>query len=289
LNDTSGLTYCIALIQDRIQRKRNAATRSGLSRISQLLAAAFQTFNAFRHLTLYVSCFCEEGDLLSQWRGYGRAGGGYAIGIQPRPTSVADENPRIVLRKVLYEPKEQEQLIDASISELETMWTHLATRTEDESTLTKGQNKILSFYRREVGDYIWCFKDPAFREEKEWRFSYLTGATDPKKRLVKFRPGPNSIVPYVELDVFKLRDLEGSTLQVCEVICGPTLHPHHSVEAVKDFLTTHGYQAVNVRASVSAIAGLVLTARPSRPFATCETEGHLLAPESEASIRLARR
>ncbi len=98
-------------------------------------------------------------------------------------------------------------------------------------------------------------KDPAFREEKEWRFSYITGAKDPKKRPVKFRPGPSSIVPYVELDLFKLLDSENRALQVCEVICGPTLHPHHSVEAIKHFLATHGYQAVDVRTSLVPLRG----------------------------------
>src|SRR4030095_10743470 len=30
---------------------------------------------------VYVSCFCKDGDLLSQWRGYGAYGGGYAVGL----------------------------------------------------------------------------------------------------------------------------------------------------------------------------------------------------------------
>src|SRR5208283_106971 len=30
---------------------------------------------------MYVSCFCAEGDLLSQWRGYGAQGGGFALGF----------------------------------------------------------------------------------------------------------------------------------------------------------------------------------------------------------------
>ena len=30
---------------------------------------------------LYAFCFCEDGDLLSQWRGYGVLGRGYAVGF----------------------------------------------------------------------------------------------------------------------------------------------------------------------------------------------------------------
>ncbi|MBI2754038.1 MAG: DUF2971 domain-containing protein [Betaproteobacteria bacterium] len=232
LNDSSELAYCIALIRDHLERKKIAVSRNALSPISRLFVAAQKTFNPFRDLTVYVSCFCEQGDLLGQWRGYGREGGGYAIGIQPRYGKAApDEEPRIVLRKVLYELQDQEQLIDESISQLEALWTHVTRKTKDEPTLMEAQKKILAFFRQEVGDYIWCFKNPAFREEKEWRFSYITGAKDPKKRQVNFRPGPGSISPYVELDLFKLLDSEKArALQVCEVICGPTLHPRHSVE-----------------------------------------------------------
>lgn len=249
LNDSSELAYCIALIRDRLEIRKNTV-KNALSPIFQLFAAAQETFNPFHYLTPYVSCFCVEGDLLSQWRGYGRAGGGYAIGIQPRHAKVAsDEEPGISLRKVCYEPAEQLQLIDDSITQLETLWNYISSKSSDSHTLEKAKEKILSFFRQEIGDYIWCFKTPAFREEKEWRFTYITGENDPKKRPVRFRPGPSSIIPYVELDLFNLLDSERRALQVCEVICGPTLHPHHSIKAVKHLLEVHGYKGVDVRAS----------------------------------------
>ena len=257
LNDSSELAYCIALIRDRLERKKIAVSRNALSPISRLFVAAQETFNRFRDLTVYVSCFCEDGDLLSQWRGYGRAGGGYAIGIEPRYGNAApDERPQIALRKVFYELKDQERLIDESIGQLEALWAHMTRKTKDQPTLMEAEKKILSFFRREVGDYIWCFKNPVFREEKEWRFCYITSADDAKKRLVKFRPALEFISPYVEFDLFKLFDLrKAQTLQVCEVICGPTLHPHHSVEAVKHVLAVHGYERVDVRASSVPLRG----------------------------------
>jgi hypothetical protein len=32
----------------------------------------------------FAISFCDDGDLLSQWRGYGSFGSGYAIGFEPR-------------------------------------------------------------------------------------------------------------------------------------------------------------------------------------------------------------
>src|SRR5450759_3987905 len=143
LNDSSELAYCIALIRDRLERKKIAVSRNALSPTAKLFVAAQNTFNPFPNLTVYVSCFCEEGDLLSQWRGYGHAGGGYAIGIQPRYDNAApDEVPRIVLRKVFYDLKDQERLIDESISQLEALWSHVTSKTNDEPTLMEAQKRI---------------------------------------------------------------------------------------------------------------------------------------------------
>jgi len=257
LNDSSELYYCIALIRERLVRKKKAAAHNALWPIAELFSEAEKTFNPFHTLTLYVSCFCENGDLLSQWRGYGHAGGGYAIGIQPRhPEALPDDQPRIVLRRVLYDATEQARLIDDSITQLEILWTDISSRTRDETTLITAKEKMLSFFRQEIGDYIWCFKNPVFQEEKEWRFSYVTGAKDPKKRPGKFRAGRSSIIPFVELDLFKLLDSQKTrTLQVSEVICGPTLHTGRSVEAVAQLLNTRGYRDVSVHDSKVPLRG----------------------------------
>jgi hypothetical protein len=35
-------------------------------------------------INIFAACFCENGDLLSQWRGYAASGGGSAIGFDSR-------------------------------------------------------------------------------------------------------------------------------------------------------------------------------------------------------------
>jgi hypothetical protein len=39
-----------------------------------------------RRLSVFVTCFCEKGDLLSQWRAYARgaSGVGYALGFESK-------------------------------------------------------------------------------------------------------------------------------------------------------------------------------------------------------------
>jgi hypothetical protein len=40
---------------------------------------------------VYIACFSEKRDLLSQWRGYGANGEGYVIGIDPCSIEVQNE------------------------------------------------------------------------------------------------------------------------------------------------------------------------------------------------------
>jgi hypothetical protein len=47
---------------------------------NQLDVGIFET--VARHLRVFATCFCADGDLLSQWRGYAGGVGGYAIGFR---------------------------------------------------------------------------------------------------------------------------------------------------------------------------------------------------------------
>jgi hypothetical protein len=70
------------------------------------------TFNPFaRMLQVYLTCFCESGDLLSQWRAYGANGGGYSLGLKFRDDGYRGGETTFMLRRVIYNLNEQRQLI----------------------------------------------------------------------------------------------------------------------------------------------------------------------------------
>lgn len=56
---------------------------------------------------VYVSCFCSDDDLLSQWRGYPSSGGGYAVGL--RSESLRQGGG--LLRRVVYDEQTQRELL----------------------------------------------------------------------------------------------------------------------------------------------------------------------------------
>jgi hypothetical protein len=93
----------------------------------------------YQGIAIYLSCFCEDGDLLSQWRSYGSGGGGCAIGFKPR---LVNENGRSRLpspqelgfgiAKVIYEEEEQRQLAHGLVDRVfKGIEKHLEAARED--------------------------------------------------------------------------------------------------------------------------------------------------------------
>jgi len=65
---------------------------------------------------IYVVSFCENGDLLSQWRGYASNGSGFAIGFDTQALKeLKVRNDLLIdsplLQRVLYKKDEQEEII----------------------------------------------------------------------------------------------------------------------------------------------------------------------------------
>jgi hypothetical protein len=60
---------------------------------------------------LYVVCFCANGDLLSQWRGY--AGSyGYSVGVRTETLATFTKSAGFVLGKCIYEKGVQKAIVD---------------------------------------------------------------------------------------------------------------------------------------------------------------------------------
>jgi hypothetical protein len=178
----------------------------------------------------YIVCFCESGDLLSQWRGYGAVGGGYALGFAARHLGrdnwASLEQPEPILRKVLYDQKQQKDLLRNSIKLLFD-WEAIRSRQ-----LGNGGRRIdhadvfWNTFNWFISECLNCFKDPAFAEEKEWRvIKYGRNIYRQKPFKTEFRAGRAGIVEYAEIDVTNSRSRYKGNLPVKVIRYGPTLDP----------------------------------------------------------------
>ncbi|MGE3855275.1 MAG: DUF2971 domain-containing protein [Planctomycetota bacterium] len=169
---------------------------------------------------VYLTSFSEDGDLLSQWRGYGQTGAGYSIGIdpgklEPGKVPVAPDGKPLFLR-LLYDPDEQRQLIrDVLQAILEPLKGESPDVENAEALVTTAAGAI----NRALFHLALMFKAPGFREEREWRAVTVRTLTSIRVSAdLRFRATADQrLVPYVELD---LRG-SGGSMPLSRIVCGP--------------------------------------------------------------------
>lgn len=186
---------------------------------------------------VFAACFCEEPDLLSQWRAYSGAdqAGGYALGFEPKAPihawpQAAPGGHGLALRRVLYDPAEQmaeaTALIDALVHVLDLAPTSLSTRAAFDTWLADGAVEFAS----------WC-KHPSFHEEREWRVIYVV-RDDTVPLDVDHRPSRGVLIPYVRLELPRGVGARPDDLPIIEVRCGPSRQPERKKAGVRSLLAT---------------------------------------------------
>ncbi|MCA0144367.1 DUF2971 domain-containing protein [Blastococcus sp. LR1] len=242
LNDERELRYGLDLLLPLL---RTHVLGRSESRLARAILDVLGNTPGTRH---FVACFCERGDLLSQWRGYGTPGG-YSLGVRTNRYSLADAPnfERPVYQRVWYDPQDAKGFADA--------WADMASQgfIEKFSSVidVEGQG------RREIDDddlaerlykfdieHYWhlerlcaVLKDPSFAEEREWRILRSTHMGFRRSPEIHFREGSLGLTPYALVD---LRD-ESGLVPVSEVIVGPGPHARLRLSAVQLLLEKLGY------------------------------------------------
>ena len=209
-------------------------------------------------------CLSEEGDLLSQWRGYAADATGVAVGFDKTylewlsKPSRSGEVIGLNLDKVEYDMEAQDLLVTPTYNEMKRLVENgalkryggrglLDSRTneqiaEDNKAIISA-NMNLSFAALRLFSHLFLLKSAAFKEEKEWRLvSYLIKRT---ADTCSYRAANGQIVPYRS---YELREMERSP--IVNIILGPK----HTTptEVVKNFLAQNGFGEVNVVKSTAS-------------------------------------
>ncbi|MEE8407757.1 MAG: DUF2971 domain-containing protein [Acidimicrobiia bacterium] len=191
----------------------------------------------------YATSFTANGDLLSQWRGYGSSGGGYAIGFDAArlisPPSPYPQPDRF-LNRVIYEEETQLRVLRATA---EKMLELFATVDPSSPEMTGARARLFAALGEVVG-FVFSFKDPAWAEEQEWRSVYVL----PEGELdgVEFRPDGGIAVPYVTLAMGT--DPDGR-LPIREIVQGPRLDNETGVRSLELLMASNGYSDVKITVS----------------------------------------
>jgi hypothetical protein len=227
MNDASEYVYASKVVEEftRIYVERHP----GFERYQW----AYQQNPLELDLHVYATCFCEEGDLLSQWRSYARQGTGYAIEF-----SWAKLRDRFALNrlgKVEYSEHNQREVLNQIVNSLlDDPSLEEADQETRFSTIAGGLANALLTVRA-------FLKSGTFREEKEWRIVAFHGV-DTHEEL--YRTSDSLLVPYCRLPLGTPDELP-----ITKIVIGPSLHPKAAEYSLRRFLDGAGLASVGIDVS----------------------------------------
>ncbi|HKV87701.1 MAG TPA: DUF2971 domain-containing protein [Candidatus Dormibacteraeota bacterium] len=237
LNDPTELLYARGIYREWL----DARTDQGIAKdlvghvrvIDSLLEHIFHVF---------VACFCRKGDLLSQWRGYGSGGRGFAIGIDRQMIGIRTPLASPVnffVARVLYDQTEQKAelsaLLDPILDELAE-----AERHQGAGAASSMMTARLGQIQRACLLKLVTFKHPAYKAEDEWRAISIYERDVPTTEL-HFRAHGSLLIPYVKLDLSPSAGHQTGKIPISEVIYGPTMNPPLTEKSLRLLLDKHGY------------------------------------------------
>ena len=234
-NDDEEMRYGRQLV-DAVLGEMEAESTTDQTQAARLVRIREQ-LDAARDDHVYVCCFCERNDLLSQWRGYAENGGGVSIEFDAAGFgSVA--GPDCVhglmrLWKVFYDSQQQRGIIRRCID-----YPYWPPGNEADR---------IQYVVDAILFFIPTFKNADFREEQERQLIFTPSpASFPKP---KFRKQRGLLVPYFSLQELAAPKQLNFRLPIAKVVVGPSPNRMLNVESMAMFLNNCEYTSVPVLAS----------------------------------------
>jgi len=288
MNDASELSYAAALIADEVGHVFGAVADAQLQPVLPNVQAFANIFE-YGGLRPFCACLCEEGDLLSQWRGYTAGQIGYSLGLDLRLPNIAiDLPPNTFLRKVVYDECEQRSWVRRIT---ETWLTAASTLLDSGRGLVPTDlfpYPAIWTLQEALAEQQLCFKNPGFSEEREWRLIKLVDIQEELRLVehrltqarlerlnetleqqgiksppilrswprtnaegieIKFRQASMGFIPYIELRLKQRAGVFTDRLPLESVVQGPTPNVALAFESLAMYLRSFGFSMTQVGSS----------------------------------------
>jgi hypothetical protein len=250
MNDASEIVHGRSLVQG-ILAERTPGIANPV--IREFFTDYAKKVDSFSTIQVFAACFCECGDLASQWQSYG-GGRGYAVGFDAGALVWGFHNPQQevhgdrmwLLIPVRYDLNEQRQSIIDVIDGHSAEWQQ-SINANGEAYVLGVKDTLLSRLEGDMAPRILKAKNPVFSQEQEWRAVLLAGQDPVKRAVIKIRVGEFGFVPYIPFDLS--RPAEANRLPITKVIFGPTPHPEQTKRGLLQALANAGYAGVEVAPS----------------------------------------
>lgn len=238
---------------------RGFADSSGLSDFEiEALADRFRWVESITDCLGF--CLSSEGDMLSQWRGYANDATGVAVGFKRSLLDALSTEPgyptRRRLHQVIYDAGEQRDLLASRFPNIKEKIedgglfrptflgfdrTRYSSWEEADAAYPKKALFLNSAILLGLLDILYVTKNPAFAEEKEWRFITDVNTT---YESCEFRVRGNAIIPYMQIEF---------PIEIPQPIDCIILGPRNPTppEVVKAFLLKHGLKCEVLRSEAT--------------------------------------
>ncbi len=246
LNDASELVYSIELLHAKAREQLAAAI---VPEVKFLLEHIVSGLSASSILTegRFVACFSEDGDDLSQWRGYAGGEGGYALEFDSqRLRNLTD--PVIILGKVEYDSQKHDAFMDDVLRAVIQFFRD-GLQNNRAPSIEEWTEEFLRYWANLLAVFAPFIKHPKFSGEKEWRLTYhLQDEAFPHMRYLQ---RSSMMTQHVPLRLMMRGDKP--CLPLKGIVVGPSRHKEVSKISVADLLRTHGYSNQDVPVTLTEI------------------------------------
>ncbi len=243
-NDEGELIHGLRLTQSMV--KEQAASSEGQQRA--YLDELLRLLESPLLDPVYVCCFCEQDDLLSQWRAYAANATGVSLEFEPGRFNYItgpDCPPTIGLMrfwKVFYPPETQQKIIRNAIKYYPAFEPNAAPADWARWTV-----EAIRFF-------LPTFKNNDFGGEKEWRLIFTPASTSPVRP--SYRVARGMLVPYYSLtELARQIGYPEQKLPLTSVRIGPSPNKRLNAASARMLLDKHGYEQIPVDVSETPYRG----------------------------------
>lgn len=196
LNDEHEFQHALDLARKVIIRSKEKFDRtSKFANVYDLyiteIEKTFTNLELYSSESIFTCSFSEQTDLLSQWRGYCPGNQGYCLhfNIEKILEFALIKYPTCKIFKCVYDKSEKETKIAKVLNE---HWHRYYATNE-----VKIRETVIDDLAEKMIILASHFKHPSFAEEKEHRL--VIQLNFDASEHTKFRAGPLSIIPYIEI------------------------------------------------------------------------------------------
>lgn len=238
-NDASELRYGISMAENVIQDMWDKERRDPVKEIFRRL----QNGLSDNWTSNYLVCFCEEGNLLEQWRAYGKGEPAFSLGLTKldSPPGWLKWSAEHELFRVLYDQTEQKALFSEAVGAVIARFHEMTS--DFQVDVQELQPIAVGVIRNAIQYLALGIKHPSFKSEREWRIVLQTTFDDPD---VKFRTSRFGITAFLELAIQAEAGVCRGKLPLAQVFIGPSVFSESTGRTLTAFLKRKDYHFVEV-------------------------------------------